>query len=74
MPAWGGGSGHDAEDSWKLVRFIRHLPQITAEEEAEMQALNPKTPDELKEEQEEREFLNGGSSNEHEQAGHEHHH
>jgi mono/diheme cytochrome c family protein len=76
MPAWGGGSGHDAEDSWKLVRFIRHLPQLRAEEEQEMQGLNPKSPDELKEEQEEREFLNGGSSNEHagEHAGHEHHH
>ncbi len=59
MPAWGGGYGHDEEDSWKLVRFIRHLPQITAEEEREMQSLNPKSPDELKEEQEEKEFLNG---------------
>jgi hypothetical protein len=26
MPAWGSGSHHDTEDSWKLVRFIRHLP------------------------------------------------
>src|SRR5438067_3586879 len=25
MPAWG-ESEHDAEDSWKLVHFIRHLP------------------------------------------------
>src|SRR5437763_13856320 len=29
MPAWGGGGEHDATDSWKLVRFIRHLPQVT---------------------------------------------
>lgn len=36
MPAWGGGSHHDEQDSWKLVRFIRHLPQLTAEEEQEM--------------------------------------
>jgi mono/diheme cytochrome c family protein len=72
MPAWGGGSGHDEQDSWKLVRFIRHLPQLSAEEEAEMQALNPKSPDELKEEQEEREFLNGDQSHEH--AEHQHHH
>ena len=71
MPAWGSGSGHDTEDSWKLVRFIRHLPKLTAEEEAEMQKLNPKSPDELKEEQEEEEFLNGDQSHEHTQ--HEHH-
>jgi len=72
MPAWGGGSGHAEQDSWKLVQFIRHLPQLTAQEEREMQALNPKSPDELKEEQEEREFLNGGPSHEH--TEHEHHH
>src|SRR5579863_10534258 len=71
MPAWGSGSQHDEEDSWKLVRFIRHLPQLTAAEEREMQALNPKSPDELKEEQEERDFLNGDPS--HEPAEHHHH-
>jgi mono/diheme cytochrome c family protein len=72
MPSWGSGVGHDEEDSWKLVRFIRHLPILTAEEEREMQTLNPKSPDELKEEEEERNFLNGGQSDEHKQ--HEHHH
>ena len=71
MPAWGSGSQHDQQDSWKLVRFIRHLPQLTAAEEREMQALNPKSPDELKEEQEERDFLNGDQSHEH--AEHHHH-
>ena len=72
MPGWGGGSHHDEEDSWKLVRFIRHLPQLTPEEEREMQSLNPKTPDDLKEEQEEKDFLNGGDS--HEETEHHHHH
>lgn len=72
MPAWGGGSGHDEEDSWKLVRFIRHLPQVSAEEEREMQSLNPKSPDELQEEQEEKQFLNGDEPHEH--TEHEHHH
>ena len=69
MPAWG-GSDHDDEDSWKLVHFIRHLPQLTSEELEEMKKLNPKSPDELKEEQEEEEFLNGGTPHEHTQ----HHH
>ena len=69
MPAWG-GSSHDDQDSWKLVHFIRHLPQLTGDEVEEMKKLNPKSPDELKEEQEEEEFLNGGTPHEHTQ----HHH
>jgi mono/diheme cytochrome c family protein len=71
MPSWGSGSSEDERDSWKLVRFIRHLPRLTAEEEREMEELNPKSPDELKEEQDERNFLNGGQS--HEQTSHQHH-
>jgi mono/diheme cytochrome c family protein len=39
MPAWGGS--HDAEDTWKLVLFIRHLPQLSAEEKQEMESMNP---------------------------------
>jgi hypothetical protein len=62
MPGWG-ASGHE-EDSWKLVRFIRHLPQLSTQEELDMQELNPRTPDELKEEQEEKDFLNGAKPNE----------
>lgn len=50
MPAWG-GSDHSEEDSWKLVRFIRHLPHLTAEEEQQMQRLNPKSPEDLQNEQ-----------------------
>jgi mono/diheme cytochrome c family protein len=64
MPGWGNGSSQDAEDSWKLVRFIRHLPEINPEEEQEMKELNPKSPDEFREEQEEKEFLNGGTLHE----------
>jgi mono/diheme cytochrome c family protein len=61
MPGWG-GSETSAEDSWKVVRFIRHLPQVSEEEEQEMQKLNPKTPAELQEEKEEEEFLKGDDS------------
>jgi mono/diheme cytochrome c family protein len=68
MPAWGGGSGHDEQDSWKLVHFIRHLPQLTVEEKQEMQKLNPKGPDDLREEEEEKKFLQGEDIHEH------HHH
>jgi len=70
MPAWSSGSAHDDEDSWKLVHFIRHLPQLTPQEKQEMQKLNPKSPDDLKEEEEEKKFLQG----EGEAEIHEHHH
>jgi len=57
MPAWG-DPGHD-DDSWKLVTFIRHLPSMTPDEEAGMDALNPKTRAELEEEERDRRFLAG---------------
>jgi mono/diheme cytochrome c family protein len=63
MPAWG-GSDHDAADSWKLVRFIRRLPSLTLEERMQMQKMNPKSPGELREEEEEEKFLKGESANE----------
>ena len=63
MPAWG-GPGHDAQDSWKLVHFIRHLPELTADERIEMEKLNPKSPDELREEMEEEKFLRGEDTGE----------
>ena len=34
MPAWGSGSAQDEDDSWKLVRFIRHLPKINSRRRA----------------------------------------
>lgn len=72
MPAWGTSVKDD--DSWKLVLFIRHLPQLTAEEEEEMKRLNPKSGEELKEEQEEEQFLNEGQpSNQADQPTHHNH-
>lgn len=72
MPSWGSGSSHDEEDSWKLVHFIRHLPDLTVEERKQMEKLNPKSPDEWKEEQEEENFLKGESTNEPQQQHHHH--
>jgi mono/diheme cytochrome c family protein len=59
MPAFG-EPGNNDHSSWHLVCFIRHLPKMTEEEELAMRALNPKTPQDLEEERQEREFLNGG--------------
>ncbi len=72
MPAFGGGEHAKPEDNWKLVRFIRHLPQLTAEERMEMERYNPKGPEEREEEQQEEDFLKGGAPQP--KSGMEHHH
>ena len=41
MPAWGTSSPDDDAESWELVHFVRRLPEITAEELAEMARVNP---------------------------------
>jgi mono/diheme cytochrome c family protein len=41
MPAF--SEVHTVAQTWRLVLFIRHLPQITPEELNEMKALNPKS-------------------------------
>ncbi len=41
MPAFSGT--HTAAQTWRLVLFIRYLPQITAEELNEMKRLDPKS-------------------------------
>ena len=60
MPAWG-GPGKD-DDSWKLVLFIRHLPQMTPQEMKEMEQFNPKSAAERSEEKDEQQFLNDGKA------------
>jgi mono/diheme cytochrome c family protein len=62
MPAFGPDSGTSDVETWKLVLFIRHLPQITSEELEEMNKLNPKTEADRAEEQQEEEFLKGGEA------------
>lgn len=59
MPAWGGEDPTEDRDSWELVRFIRHLPQISAQEIEEMKKMNPKSPHEMEEEEEMEKFLRG---------------
>ena len=43
MPAWGENDLDNDVDSWKLVHFIRHLPQLTPEELDRMKTFNPKS-------------------------------
>ena len=62
MPGWSTGTKEGETSSWHLVHFIRHLPKLTDEELAEMEDLNPRTPAELKQREEERRFLQGGDA------------
>lgn len=57
MPGFG-EPGHQ-DESWKLVRFIRHLPQLTPEQRVEMERNNPKSLEDRAEEREEEKFLRG---------------
>lgn len=59
MPGWGNGTAESAYGSWSLVHLIRHLPELTPEELAEMEALNPRTPAEWEQMQAEEAFLSG---------------
>jgi mono/diheme cytochrome c family protein len=59
MPGFGSGTAESAYGSWGLVHFLRHLPKLTAEELAAMQKLNPKSPAEWRQLQEEEAFLAG---------------
>jgi mono/diheme cytochrome c family protein len=59
MPAFGEDDGTADTDTWKLVLFIRHLPQLTNNQLKEMEVLNPKTDQERREENEEQNFLRG---------------
>ena len=63
MPAWGANAPQDDHASWELVHLIRHFPRMTEEEMQEMQALNPVSPGELKEQADEDQFLNGNDGN-----------
>jgi mono/diheme cytochrome c family protein len=60
MPGWGTGTPAGEESTWRLVRFIRHLPGLTAAERDAMAALNPRSPEEIRQEIEEERFLNEG--------------
>jgi mono/diheme cytochrome c family protein len=59
MPGWGTGNAADERSTWQLVHFIRALPHLSAPQLARMRALNPRSPEEVKQELEEERFLNG---------------
>lgn len=60
MPSWGKAEDGDVDhETWMLVAFIRHLPQLSVEEGKAMEKFNPKSAAEREEEHTEEDFLNG---------------
>lgn len=59
MPAWSTGTPQGEQDSWRLVHFIRHLPELTKDELAHLETLTPKSPAAIREQIEEEKFLSG---------------
>lgn len=59
MPGWSTGTQEGETASWHLVHFIRHLPDISEAELAEMEELNPRPLAEIRQQMEEERFLRG---------------
>jgi mono/diheme cytochrome c family protein len=62
MPAWSTGRADGETGSWQLVHVIRHLPRLTEEERARMEAQLPRSPEAIRQEIEEEQFLSGGDA------------
>jgi mono/diheme cytochrome c family protein len=60
MPAWSTGAPDGEQASWHLVHFIRALPSLTKDQLERMEALNPRPPEEIRQQLEEERFLKGG--------------
>ena len=62
MPGWSTGTPEGETGSWQLVRVIRHLPRLTAEEKARVEEMMPRSPDAIRQEIAEENFLSGGET------------
>jgi mono/diheme cytochrome c family protein len=59
MPGWSTGTPEGETATWQLIHFIRHLPAVTEEELEQMEALNPRSIEEVRQDLEAERFLRG---------------
>jgi mono/diheme cytochrome c family protein len=59
MPAWSTGNEEGTHGTWHLVHFIRELPRLTPDRIEQMQKMNPRSPDEIREELEQEKVRHG---------------
>jgi mono/diheme cytochrome c family protein len=62
MPGWSTGTPDGETASWQLVRVIRHLPRMTDDEKTQVEQRMPRSPDEIRQEIAEEQFLSGGDA------------
>ena len=61
MPAWSTATEEGRQSTWHLVHFMRELPNLTDDQIERMKALNPRSPEEIRQEIEEELFLSGAT-------------
>jgi mono/diheme cytochrome c family protein len=59
MPAWSNGTEEGRQSTWHLVHFMRELPKLTTDQIERMKTLNPRSPEEIRQQIEEEKFLGG---------------
>jgi mono/diheme cytochrome c family protein len=59
MPAFATGTAEGEAESWNLVHFIRRLPRLSDAELERMKELNPRAPEQIRQEIAEEQFLRG---------------
>ena len=59
MPGWSTGTKDGEDASWHLVHFVRRLPDLTEDDIEAMEARNPRSPEEIRQEIEAERFLRG---------------
>lgn len=59
MPAFGTGTAEGEAESWRLVHFMRRLPQLSDDDRKAIAALVPRSPTAIRQEIEEEAFLKG---------------
>jgi mono/diheme cytochrome c family protein len=62
MPGWSTGTESGENASWRLVHFIRRLPQLTTDDLERVETLTPRSREEIRQEIEEEQFLRGGDA------------
>jgi hypothetical protein len=60
MPAWSTGTAEGEAATWQLVHAIRRLPQLSVAERTRLEALMPRSREDVRQEIEEEQFLSGG--------------
>ena len=71
MPAWKPDSEQQDQSTWEIVHFVRALPRLSVKDAEAMQAMRPRSPREIEDDEAARRFLGEPPSRPAEDAHHE---